>query len=203
MLAAPSVAQAETPPEEPVAGTPYVHIDSNDPSAILLRMPRSPWERATLGPAYRDLGVPICRAPCDTTIDARRDDLLLVSSSDPDFPRSPRFRLDPTRDVRLGVEAGSARRRGGGVALLVVGGVLTGVGLFVSVFTAIGEGNDPGRGHTNYAAIGGLATAGVGVVSMVGGGAVVASNRTNVEVFQRPGIALGGSARLEGLRLVF
>jgi hypothetical protein len=204
MLAAPAAARAQTPPAEPIGGAPYVHIETNEPSAILLRVPRSPWERASLGAAYRDLGVPICRAPCDTSVDARRGDVLLVASPDSEFPRSPGFRLGPAHGtVTLSVEAGSKKRKRGGVALLAAGGALTGIGMFVGLFFGLTQAVDSDSSPPNVAAIVGGAMVGTGVVAMVSGVAIFVSNRTTVEVIPGPGVPLGRSARLEGLRLLF
>ena len=58
------------PPTQPTLGAPRVHVVTTDRQVILFREP-SPAERETLGPAYRPLGVPVCRAPCDRVIDGR------------------------------------------------------------------------------------------------------------------------------------
>jgi hypothetical protein len=202
MLAAPASARAETPPPDPIAGAPYVHIDTTEPSTILVRLPRSPWERSTLGPAYRNLGVPICRAPCNTTVDARRGELLLVSSPDPDVPRSPYFQLEPAGggEFKLSVEAGSKDKRRSGITLTALGGAMMGAGLFVAVFFGIPWGE--GSRSPNLGAIGGTATIGLGLASLIGGIVLIKSNKTTVEVIPR-GVSLGGAARLEGLGLVF
>jgi hypothetical protein len=204
---APSTADAETPGEVEAPSPMWkrVRIVAIDPHVILFRVP-TPEEREALSPKYRDRGVPLCRPPCDKTIDASGGVFYVERPAGKYFDESERFRLDGNRgDVTLRV--GDRSVHGAGIALTVAGGVGTGVGLTLfplSYLVYLGGGYLPGQQHDHanqllwsaqVLTVAGLATLIAGFVT------ISASKIRHVEVVPREHPE--SAVRLDGLTLRF
>lgn len=195
-------------------GAPRVHLAA-DRRAILFKVP-SPEERAQLGPAYRRLGVPVCRPPCDKVVDGSDGSVFYVGSS-AGAPGSERFRLDGvTGDVTVRVP--DRRLRGGGIALTVGGGASMLGGMITLLVTMIWAGehalsrpawSDSGTSpqpaprslsHSTGAAplVTGVSLIGAGFFALGAGIGLLVDSKKRVEILPRPELHLGGSARFEG-----
>jgi hypothetical protein len=204
----PGVTSAETP-VDPTYGAPRVHVETSGSGVILFRVP-SREERSQLGPLYRRYGVPICRAPCDRVVDGRAGQLFLVGGED--VTPSATFELARRAgDLTLFVQPGSREKRSSGSALIGVGSGLIGGGLVLTLcFFIFGHQDDPtGRNgqptpyRPSAGEIAGYALMGTGLASLVGGIALITSNRTTVGILSGEAVPLGRWGRLEGGALRF
>jgi hypothetical protein len=191
-------------PADPIPGLPRVHIESATPDVLLLKVP-SESERAQLGPAYRDRGIPVCRAPCDKVVDARDGSAFLVDAGGA-TGLSDEFSLR-RRSADVAVKVGSRSQRDAGIALTVTGATMTTVGPFIILGYLFAEvpldviwglshsrtHSDPYRGML----IGGGIMTGLGPILCGSGIALLVSSRKPVDIVDKPRVRLGDSAWLE------
>jgi hypothetical protein len=163
VMAAPGSARADEPADE----RPRVHVESNKPEATLFA-----WVDA-------NTGKPICRAPCDQTVDTKAHPFYYFAG--PGLVKSGPFSLHRrTGLVNLDVEASHSAGKTVGLVATVAGGsaVLTGIPLlFVIGFMSSGSNG----GHGDYKPVP-LTMLGVGSAVLLVGLPLFLTSRTTVKI---------------------
>jgi hypothetical protein len=190
----------------PTGPTTHVAMDADRPGVTLLRVTGLGVVQAAsaYGTAYGSFMSyqPVCVAPCQADVEAGA---MYRIGGDGVTPTST-FSLPPPapgRPLVLHVSAGSAGARFGGLWLTIGGITLAATGgVLAGLFAAIG--NEPGM-NTNGWIVGGLVTAGVGVVMTAFGIWMIAESGTSVVTDQGIPIAKGHPAgpRITPAGLVF
>jgi hypothetical protein len=175
-LAAPlrsALAQERVP--APELGAPEVHVDADSAEVILFRS-ASAEEWRSLGPAYRNLGVPVCRAPCDQVVDGRAGQLFFFAGKG--IRTSEPFSLQGREGrVRFDVQTGPSSLRGAGVGLTALGAVAAGVGIVLATFGVTYAANDPSISPPpNWTLISGGIAGGSGLAMLTAGLVMIGSS---------------------------
>jgi hypothetical protein len=158
-------------------GIVRVHLESNDPGLQLIGAEVSKLEPAADG-TFQSLGPStiLCRAPCDTYVDARVGQFLHVESAS--TPASQLFQLyDQEGDVTLRVAPGNGPMAVSGAVFSVVGilGVLTG-----GVVLLVGGLSD--SGSASDLMVGGGVATGISAAMLGGGIGLAVGGTTDVEI---------------------
>lgn len=161
-----------------------VHLESSDPGLQLVGTEVSKLEPASDG-TFQSLGAStiLCRAPCDTYLDARVGQFVHVESAD--TPASSPFQLyDQEGDVTLRVAPGNGPMAVSGGVLGVFGGLGLLVGGVVLIVGAAGSGGDSSSSTDRYADIlvGGGVTTGVSAALLGAGIGLSFGGSTDVEI---------------------
>jgi hypothetical protein len=178
LSASPRSALAQESVALPKRGAPQVHVETDNPNVILFR-----WGTAqewwSLGPTYRDVGVPVCRAPCDQVVDGSAGQVFFFAGNG--VRPSETFSLR-RRDgyVNIDVQAGHPKKRGAAYGLFALGGLGVAVGIPL-VAVSLPQSVDRG-GSANWVGIGGGIAIGVGVAIILAGVAVVADSSSRTVV---------------------
>jgi uncharacterized membrane protein len=135
--------------------------------------------RASLQVADGAAWKPVCRSPCDRDLPLAGSYRLVTESS-----TYPPLHLDakPFAHVDLEASPSTEGQIAGGVFVVVVGVVLVPVGLVVSVFDKMDNGE-----HSNKTSYGGTVIMGIGAAIVAGGIALIATSHSDqVEQTTRP-----------------